>query len=204
MTTKIQIINDALVLLGQPTVAALTDTSTWFKRASNQYPGVVRNLLERHPWNFPAACVQLQRLAEEPVSAYQYAHSKPSDFLRINRVAPNNDPRDANYYDYGDEGGKILSDYEETFLWYISNKWLTKEGDFPQVFADAVAAEIRARVAPNATKSDRKQESAVAFALRQLKAAKNFDASQKPFQKNPPGKWSRARRIGTRFNTEGT
>ena len=203
MTTRLGVLNASMVLLGQPTVAALTDTSTWFKRALSQYDDVVRSLLEQHPWNFPAVCVQLERLAEEPVSSYAYAHNKPSDFLRINRVAPNNNAEDINDYPYDDQGGQILSDFEETFLWYISNKWLTKEGSWPQVFADAVASEIRARVAPGPTKSDRKQETAVAHARMTLKKAKSFDASQKRAKQQPPGKWSRARRSGPRYNTEG-
>lgn len=203
MTTKIAVLNATLVLLGQPTVAALTDTSTWLKRALSQYNDVVRALLEQHPWNFPARIVQLERLAEAPVSSYSYAHNKPADFLRINRVAPNNNAEDITDYPYDDEGGTILTSFETTYLWYISNTWLTKEGSWPQVFADAVAAEIRARVAPSASKSDRKQESAVVMATRALKKAKSFDASQKHSKPQPPGKWSRARSSGARFNTEG-
>lgn len=203
MTTKIEVLNASMTLLGQPTVAALTDTSTWFKRALAQYPGVVRALLEQHPWNFPATCEILQRLSETPVSRYAYAHNKPSDLLRINRVSPNNDPTDLTDYDYDDEGGKILTDFETTYCWFISSKWMTREGSWPQVFADAVAAEIRARVAPNATKSDRKQEGAVMYATRMLKKAKSFDASQKRSRQQPPGKWVRSRISGLRYNTEG-
>lgn len=203
MTTKIEVLNASMTLLGQPTVAALTDTSTWFKRALAQYPGVVRALLEQHPWNFPATCEELQRLAETPVSRYAYAYNKPSDLLRINRVAPNNNAEDLTEYPYDDQGGKILADFETAYCWFISSKWLTKEGSWPQVFADAVAAEIRARVAPNATKSDRKQESAVIYATRMLRKAKSFDASQKRSKPQAPGSWARSRRAGTRYNTEG-
>lgn len=203
MTTKTDVLNTTLGLLGQPPSSGPTDTSTWVKRCVARYNQSARSLLEQHPWNFPAACVQLERLAEEPVSAYAYAHNKPSDFLRINRVAPNNDPDDKTYYRYGDEGGKILTSFEETFLWFISNKWITKEGSWPQVFADAVSADIASFVSPTVVRSTGKRESSVVFATRMLKKAKSFDASQKPFEENPPGKWSRARRVGARYNTEG-
>lgn len=202
MATKVGVINKALVHLGQPPMAGPSDTSTWVKRVTSVYVETVRSLLEQHPWNFPAERAELARLDEEPVGR-DYAYNKPADCLRLNLVNTTGYPDDVSFTDYEDEGGRILADADAIYAFYIGSGWTTKEGSWPQVFADAVSAELASTCAPIVSKSVNKGESLYAKALRALKRAKSFDASQKPWRELPAGKWSRARRTGTRYNTEG-
>lgn len=202
MTTKTGVLNGALGWLGQPPASGPSDTSTWVKRVTNVYPDSVRALLEGHPWNFAEASVKLERLSETPIG-WDYAYNKPADFLRTNYVNSSGDPDDRDFNKYADAGGKILSSADDIYIWYISSTYLTKEGSWPQLFADAVSADCAARINPIATRADNKRVTMLEIARMATKKAKAFDASQFPFRELRPGKWAKSRRSGMRFNTEG-
>lgn len=203
MTSKTSVLNGALVRLGQPPSAGPSDTSTWVKRCLERYDPAVRSLLEQHPWNFAQTVEELERLSETPVTNHDYAYNKPSKILRICLVNDTGNPDDNTDIDYEDRGGKIYASYDSVYMWFISLEWLTKEGSWPQVFRDAVSAEIASQCSSVATKNLNKGLSAEAYATKMLKKAKSFDASQKAFRELPVGKWVRSRRTGSRYNTEG-
>lgn len=203
MTTKVDVINMTLSMLGQPPMATPADNNTWVKRINAQYPASTKAVLECHPWNFPAVWVALERLAEtSTASQWTYAYNKPSDCLRMNLVNDDGNPDNVTFDAYEDSGGKVYADADAIYLFYISSKWQTKEGSWPELFARAVAADIADIVSPIATKNLNKNMSASARGRSFLKRAKSWDASQKPFRELPHGTWSRARRTGSRFNTD--
>ena len=202
MATKIEVLNEALVLLGQPPAASADDTSTWVKRLNSRYSPTVKKLLEQHSWNFATVVKQLQRLPTAS-GGREYSYNKPANCLRILFVNNTGDPLDNEWHDYDDADGKIHADYDNIWVWYVSSDYIIKDGSWPQVFASAVAAELAFSCAPVATKDMRRGESLYSIAVAFLKKAKSYDASQKPFRENPRGNWARARRAGSRYNTEG-
>lgn len=202
MATKVDVINGALVLMGQPPMAGPSDTATWVVRAVNRYPAVTRALLEVHPWNFARVREELQLLPEAS-GGREYSYNKPAKCLRICVINNTGDVSDDEWHDYDDGDGKIHADYDALFMWFVSSDYLIKEGSWPQVFADAVSAEIAARLSPVVTKDRGQRGDLNQIARDALRRAKSWDAAQKPFQQNPMGKWARSRRSGSRYNTEG-
>ena len=203
MTTKTDVINEALGMLGLPPSAnPSADSQSWVRRILARYNPTVRLLLEDHPWNFPATRVALERLAITPIGR-AYAYNKPADCLRINMVNNTGSTADDEVPDYDDEGGQILADMDPCYLFYISSTWLTKEGSWPQKFARAVSAELAALNAEVATKSAQKGVTLEERAEAALKKAKTWDASQKPWRRLPGGLWAGARRNGMRYRTNG-
>lgn len=199
MTTKVDVINEALGMLGLPQSAT---PSSWYNKILARYNPTVRLLLEDHPWNFATQRTALQQLDETPIGR-EFAYNKPSDCLRINMINNTGSADDDEIPDYEDEAGKILADMDPCYLFYISNDWLTKEGSWPQKFARAVSAELAALNAEIATKQARKGQALEDRALKELRKAKSWDASQKPFRRLPGGLWAASRQRGTRYRTDG-
>lgn len=202
MTTKPDVINEALVLLGQPPASGPSDTSAWVRRITARYNPTVRRLLEDHPWNFASKCEALAVLDETPVSRV-YAYNKPSDCLRINMINDTGASDDQEIPDYDDEGGKILADMSPCYMFYVSSAWITLEGSWPQKFAFAVSCELANINAEVTTKDINKGINAERRADKALKKAKSWDASQKPFRRLPVGEWAAARIRGSRYRTNG-
>lgn len=202
MTTKTDVLNEALGALGQPNSSGPSDTSSWVRKLTARYNGVVRLLLEDHPWNFASTRVQLQLTGDTPVGR-QYQYNKPADCLRINLINDTGSADDLEIPDYEDEGGYILADMDPCFMFYISSAWITKEGSWPQKFARAVSFELASTCAEVTSKQLNKDLSLENKAKVALQKAKSWDASQKPFRRLPGGVWAGARRQGARYRTEG-
>jgi hypothetical protein len=202
VTTKVDVINEALALLGQPEMSGPSDTSSWVRKLTKRYNPTVRRLLEIHPWNFASSRVALQVTATTPIGR-EYAYNKPADCLRICLVNNTGVSEDNEIPDYEDEGGTILTDMSPCYLFYISSTWATKEGAWPQAFAHAVSCELANVQTEAVTKNLAKGESADRRAAKALKKARAWDAAQKPFKRSPGGLWAGARRRGMRYRTDG-
>lgn len=203
MTTKTEVLNSTLVLLGQPRMSGPSDTSSWVRKVQGSYNSVVRLLLEDHPWNFATTRVALELVGVQPPIGREYRYNKPSDCIRINMINDTGSSDDTEIPDYDDEGGVILADMDPCYLFYISSSWLTKEGSWPEKFARAVACENASFNAELATKSAQKGISLEKRAAQALTKAKSWDASQKPWRRLPGGTWAGARRMGSRYRTDG-
>lgn len=191
MASKGGVINAALNLIGEPESATpLTDESTWVQRIRNRYDEKVRLLFERHPWNFCTAVVQLTATEPTP-DGWAYGFNKPPKCWRIIRVTDSADRMDPRYptMPYEDRGGRILTNRSDTFLKHIDGSWLTMEGSWPQVFADAVSAELAMATIPT-TQGDVGLRDRVALeAKTTMRVAKNWDAMQQPRWQEPPSRW---------------
>jgi hypothetical protein len=202
MTTKVDVLNGALTLIGQPPAAGPSDQSTWVKRIVSRYPSVVKALLERHPWKFARVMEQMQRLPTAS-GGRSYSFNKPAKCLKICFINDTGDDADDEWHEYDTGGGKIHSDFETLYMWFVSSDYLIKEGSWPQTFAEAVSAELAFQVLPISSRDRGARADAKTHAKDVLKTAKSVDASEKPFRKNPTGAWAKARRTGARYRTDG-
>ena len=67
MTTKIQIVSNALVLIGDSPISDFTENDA--AAAGQQlYPFSYNNVLSRHPWGFAKKYQQLSKLSQTPES----------------------------------------------------------------------------------------------------------------------------------------
>jgi|LakMenE18May11ns_1017448.scaffolds.fasta_scaffold9943354_2 hypothetical protein len=202
MATKVDVLNGALVLMGQPPAAGPADTSTWVKRIVARYPSVVKTLLEKHPWKFARVMEQLQRLPTAS-GGYEYSFNRPAKCLKICFINNTGDDEDDEWHEYDVGDGKIHADYDTLYMWYISSDYLIKEGSWPQTFADAVSAELAFQCLPVSSRDRGARNDAKLHAKDVLKSAKSTDAAEKPFRRNPTGTWARSRRSGARYRTDG-
>lgn len=208
MASKDGVINAALHHIGESeSLAPLTDESTWVARVRSRYDEKVRLLFEKHPWNFCAAVVQLTATDPEP-EGWTYGFNKPAKCWRIIRVADSADNMDPRYASlpYEDRGGRVLTNCETTFLKYIEGSWLTKEGSWPQHFADAISAEIALAVCPTTDGNEDRIARIKAARKDAIREAKNWDAMQQPRWQEPPSRWQVGRfgsRYGSRWRENG-
>ncbi len=196
MPTRESVLNDALDLLGEPRAAGPDDSASWVVRLRDAYDARVRALLENYPWNFASELEQL--VATEPTPAdWDYGFRKPASFLRLIALRGSADP-DASELDYDDRGGRFLTNSAGSWLWYVSSTWITLEGAWPQVFADAVSSDLAFRCSAATAEANTTRETLAAIAQKALREARTWDAMQKPFRRHPPGEWVRARSGGWR------
>jgi hypothetical protein len=145
---KIDIINKALLKLGEQTISSTQNHPTG-AILDMVYEDVRRSLLSMYVWRF---ALKRQDLAvvDEPTgtSLYRYKYQRPSDCLTIVNV---ND-----YYKFPDlrdykstsneryvlEGDKILSNDKRLTLSYVSD---IQEG-FPQLFQMAMASKLASSI----------------------------------------------------------
>ena len=80
LTSKIQLISNALVLLGGTPIASLTDGTTGATLGANLFENTYIALLQNHRWRFAVKTQQLSRLTATPNTDYQYAFAMPNDF----------------------------------------------------------------------------------------------------------------------------
>ena len=190
MASKASIINAALHHIGEPESAdPLNDTAQWVKRIRERYDGKVRLLFEKHPWNF---CSEVEQLtATEPTpEGWTYGFNKPAKCWRIVRVTNSSLAMNPKYaiIPYRDQAGRILTDHETTYLMFIDGDWLNYEGSWPEVFAEAVSAELAWAVVP-VTAATQDRDRLERIAKTRLREAKNWDAQQNPIWQPPPSKW---------------
>jgi len=196
MTTKLKVYNNCLDLLGEPPATSTEDTSKWVKRITNAYDDVVDGLLEDHSWNFAMTVKQLAVVTPTLVG-FTYTFNKPTKCKRIIKVDNSTDPRGIGI-EYDDRQGKILTNSETSYIWYVDGTWKDNEGSWSQKFADFVAAKIADRIYPITDESNSTRDRIEKQLLRRGRDAKAWDATSKREWPIPPGRYERARTAGIR------
>lgn len=86
--SKVRVISDALILLGEREVISLTDERKGVKAAANLFERVYENELQSNPWRFSMKKAALSRLNLTPLNQFTYVHQMPSDCLLPRHVYP--------------------------------------------------------------------------------------------------------------------
>ena len=110
--TKVNIISQALILLGERPVSDLTDDS---RDSISGIVAIFENTyeaeLQSNRWRFACAKKALDRLNTTPLNEYQFVHQLPSDALLIFRTVPR-----TRYEIYGDRIYSNLQQIEVDYL----------------------------------------------------------------------------------------
>jgi hypothetical protein len=115
MTTRIDIINRALIEIGQTPVAE--DVPPGASRVL-EYETHIGALVSSYPWTFQTRLVQLARLTAPPQAQRQYAYDLPSDMRGTPRaVFPDGLTRQPTS-DFEIRGRKLFTDHEQIWLRY--------------------------------------------------------------------------------------
>lgn len=138
MATKLEVINQALTYLGNPTVPALTVGDPVVNAMSLIYDAEKPNLLAWHPWRFATKWETLiVASVPSPVPKWQYAYDLPDDYIQA---------WDTYFWaNYTIIGKLILSNTNPPWMWsYVFN---VPESAYPAYFTLALSHTIAAKSA---------------------------------------------------------
>ena len=195
MPTKVTVFNSALGILGLNLVSSDTAQNEVVRTLNTHWPTVCEFCHEKTAWDHAKARAECARLADVPVSGYDYYYALPSDCLRVLHVSQTGDDDDDLLW-YSIEEGKIATSSNAVYLVYVSDRRIDKPGSWSQTFADFVAAELAVRSAAKLNPSAK--DDAMKAVKRYGSDAIGLDATQGPTKLQRHGSWSRAAR-GNRF-----
>jgi len=135
LITRVQLVSNALLLLGGHTISSLTEDSTGAKLGANLFENTYLSMLQNHRWRFATKTQALSRLAATPETGYNYAFQIPNDFL----YAVKGDGRDFEVYD-----NQIHCNYQTFQLDYIHR---VSEDLLPAYFAKALEYNLASQFA---------------------------------------------------------
>ena len=175
MTSAVQICSNALVMLGDKTVASFNEDPDRVTVVSNLWPGVRVSVLRSHPWNSACKRVVLSPDAAAPAfGPWAYQFTVPGDFVRVNSVGLDGceDP-------YVLEGRKILMDTAVCYLRYVFDQ--DDPAQWDSLLVDVMTYAVAARAAYAITGSTSLAAEMASQFDRVLRQAKAIDG-----QENPP------------------
>lgn len=199
MPTVVGIWNNALDLLGHMSVNDLNGTSDVSRKLASLWAEVPATILEEANWNSAMTRTKLSRLEEVPSHGHAYFYSLPNDVARIcwmNDSGIQNEP----FENWSEEQGKIATDAETIYLWYIAKGAETNPGKWQQCLADYVSSEMAVRAAPRF--APKLLAGIMDERDRRMRRAKAIDGKNHPPRRHPPGRMVRARLGGLRGSTE--
>ena len=126
MASKIDLVSNALILIGDLPITSLTGNARSQVVANNLYENIKKAELSKFPWSFARKKATVSADATAPVgNAWSKKYQLPTDLLFLIKIDPN-----VPYQLYGSE---IYTNYDQEFVVdYIHN---VSESEFPESFA---------------------------------------------------------------------
>ena len=112
MASKISLISNALLLIGDNTINSLTGSSKAQTTAANLYDNIVQNELSKHRWSFARTKAQISLTTDTPIDLeWKSIYQLPSNMLVFIKTYPQ-----ASYQLLGDKlytnvSGKLVCEY---------------------------------------------------------------------------------------------
>lgn len=137
MAAKIDIVNSALVLLGQDVLTSLSADNRKARICAQRIDKAIRAVLRAYPWNCAIKRGSLAALSSTPAYGYTYEYQLPTDCLRVLEIQ--DDP------EFKIEGRKILTDASAPLRYaYLCE---ADPSEFDSLVEEAVAARLAADIA---------------------------------------------------------
>lgn len=205
MADKLGLFNGALYLIGQRKLSALDDNVEGRRVLDQRWVPVVDTCLEEAYWKFAVRAVESEASdSVDPEFGYQYAHQRPSDFIRLVEISAGDifDPPLANYRE---ESGYWYTDCDPLYVRYTSNgtSFGWDVGAWTRAFANYIEACLAFDVAPRLTDSAALSERLTKLVKERRQAARNLDAMSEGAKFRPQGSWVSSRGGGTSRMTRG-
>lgn len=171
MSSKIDLISNALILIGDTPINSLTGGTRAQQVASNLYDNIVQNELTKHRWGFAKKKAQLSLTTEVPVdNEWRSIYQLPSDLLFLIKLYPA-----TNYQLYGD---KVYTDSSQAlYADYIYN---APESEWPVYFAKMIEYALARDFAPSIRDSSAAREQMAGEYTNQSRMARYTDSQQYP------------------------
>ena len=172
MTTKLQIINNALTFLGNQPVATLNLQNTVVQSMSSIYDLILPDIMASHPWHFALKWVELVQDPTPPeIDTWTYSYHLPVDYIQS-----------WNFYPLGNftivHDKLIWTNMSPPWKWgYIGT---VSEGDFPGYFALLMSYALTAESAMLVTENPQIAQYWEGKASQQRVIAQNRDFTAQP------------------------
>lgn len=197
MTSKLTLYNDALMWLGERKLASLSEAREPRRALDDAYTVTLRYCLEQGFWNFAIRSVQADSSASVvPTFGYQYAFTKPNDFVRTYQVA-DNETFTPQLLTFVDEPNFWYANCDPLYIRYISDD-VNYGGDlslWPASFADWVALRMAVKTCKKITGAD-PDDKLIRGEKRALADARSKDAMNEPPGFMPRQSWITSRQGG--------
>lgn len=196
MTSRLGLYNEALQILGERTLASLSEAREPRRQLDAAWDaGAVKYCLARGLWNFAMRSVRMEYSTTiEPSFGYRRAYPHAEDFVRTAAVCSDeyfNSP----LLQYVDEAGYWFCNLDELFVRYVSDGagYGNNLALWPENFARFVAAYLAMKVCMGLTQSESKFQTLFKLQALYCKEARATDAQAEPTAFLPAGNWSQAR-----------
>jgi hypothetical protein len=191
-TTRLEVWNGSLLLLGETKLATETETREARYVCEDNYERAVQFVLERAYWNFALKRAEVTGTTANAATGFTYGYAKPADWVKTFLLSENLESTHPAPMRYADEGGFWQTDVATFQIVYVSSDIGTDETIWPSSFQFAVEAELAFRMAPKlaAARVDEFKK----LSKDALRDAKSQDALDEGVKSAPEGRWVRARR----------
>ncbi len=168
MSTKLEIYNLAILILGEIPIDSLNNTGKACQLLNAVYDTVRRSLLRDHPWNFALKRVNLSSSGYTPDWGYSNQFNLPSDCLRLIDVESTDS--------YRIEGQVILANDTSINILYIYEN--TNESQYDTKFVELLAHALAAKICFNITANATREKELTLVYREMLAAAKTIDGQE--------------------------
>jgi len=173
MASKLRIISNAMVLLGEPRVTSInpTDLNPLLLGVVDIYDFLIPEMFSSYPWRFGMQVNELPQLADPPPlnEQYQFAYQLPPECRRIERVFPN--------HRYKIFQTELWSNIKPVKLVCVVQ---VPEVSFPAYFETAVTFSLIAHIAMLVTQNENIFQIFEQKADKKMLSAKSRDSQQQP------------------------
>lgn len=171
MTTKTEIANQALSLIGADSITSFEENTSTARRMRTVYDSSRKALLRLHPFQCSTKRIKLHPISTQPEFGYSYQFQLPDDLIRI---------INANTEDYVVETDRLLSDQSELNLVYVfDNK---NEETYDSLFIECLILYLASKITKAVTGSQGTADSYYMQCQELIKQAKAVQAQEVPSQ----------------------
>lgn len=171
MTTKTDLCNQALSLIGADSITSFEENTSTARRMRTVYDSSRKALLRLHPFQCATKRIKLAPLSVKPEFEYSYQFQLPDDLIRI---------INANTEDYVVEEDRLLSNSNQLNLVYVfDNK---NEETYDSLFIECLVLYLAYKISKPITGSQGTSDSYYMQCQELIKQAKAVQAQEIPSQ----------------------
>jgi hypothetical protein len=188
MASQVEIVNLALVEVGDEIIAAMTENTKAARVMSVLWEPCLKECLADHTWGFARTRATLALLGTAPLHGFDYAYQLPADYIRMVYMGEPDDE-----YIWKIEGDQLLTDEITAEITYV--KYVTDTTKFSAKFVTSLSLLLSARASNTIAGMDtaKRDKSFAAYEKSIMDAATvdSQNSTSTPFSVN---RWVNARR----------
>lgn len=195
MADRLSIYKGALRLLGPSELASLSEDRPERLKLDAAWTDAVELLLAEGMWNFAIRTIAISNDEDlEPVFGYQYAFSKPEDYVRTVALCYTADFLEP-VWNYEDEDQIWYANQETIYIRYVSNdeQYGWDVGRWRQPFAKALEAYLAFECGLPISTDRGNRNDLFSLYEKRMKRAKTLDAVDERVRRMPAGRLTRSR-----------